>query len=1012
MKKLFITFFAGIFFSLNDNIIAQPDTFWNSIDTTKPAISYEDAVNEALGSLDPANFPSGILYNRVPGNNFISDFSGSVTDTASISWDKWFMIYNEMIYSHVTKPAIPEFLELYDTCFKQYYLTNSLNLGLINYEYHFLRFDALDSGWVQLLGEKLFDVPGSPVNPYVAKRVFSIIPLFDTLRKPQVTIKLDANFIYTNDPDPVSHIEADFGDGSGLKIMYIGDSVVVNYQAPGLKQLNFIANYSSGKKLYSSASLQVQGSIAQNKLSGNSAIALSSDPDYEFEMAVQRRGNCPLMLMDRINNGGGDQFAFAKVAIWYNTCYGQNIVRKPVIIATGYDPAQNVTFGATNNMVSNYNNTNYTNNDGKENGFHLLDALRAEGADIIFIDVKNGGDCVENYSKLIEELIKMINGDPSLEVFGVTSSDRASCLNSTNHEPVLISYSLGAVSSRFALAEMEQNNIPGNPFFPHHRVKSWVSFEGENQGCNVQLGLQYYHTFLAIPAVAGLFTLMGSAGGAFGTGLFLGVIMAYQFNESFLGSNTAKQFLYYHRNEQIPNTFFNISISGQPARHNLRSILLGKFMQLNLAKSPINPGYPAFPRLISIANGSSNGTQQNITPAENLFYLHANPYFPFLLSNLRLGIGYNALKNTSNSPLFGLYIQQKFWWSDKWNNLSIAGVNADNAVEYDQSPGSTILQPLLHNRTCSFWEPLPIFFHGNCNAESFCPTVSAHDLHDEYSNQRPLGYNLQTSNLMYTEPGVQDPTKPYGYPHINNPANHKIFTPFDAIYSAEENSEHVIAKTQSIQSFHFGEIAPFALRLQNRTIGNAELYAADFEARDSITAGEGVSYSTPAGKFVVDAQADVTFRAGERIVLRSGFRAVSGSKFHAYIDPYTSCSSIPIARMANQNPAADDEIVESTFDVYIENSVPSKNNDKNETFHIYPNPNTGEFTIYFEKPASIKEQMTERSITIYDIRGKIFEQIIAISPTLSLNIASHPKGIYFIKIINNETVSVHKIIYQ
>jgi subtilisin family serine protease len=65
---------------------------------------------------------------------------------------------------------------------------------------------------------------------------------------------------------------------------------------------------------------------------------------------------------------------------------------------------------------------------------------------------------------------------------------------------------------------------------------------------------------------------------------------------------------------------------------------------------------------------------------------------------------------------------------------------------------------------------------------------------------------------------------------------------------------------------------PEVIVLQNETINTTEIY----EAKQEITAGPSVLIEPPG---------DVTFRAGNIIRLLPGFKAQSGSKFHALIDP-------------------------------------------------------------------------------------------------------------------------------
>ncbi len=73
---------------------------------------------------------------------------------------------------------------------------------------------------------------------------------------------------------------------------------------------------------------------------------------------------------------------------------------------------------------------------------------------------------------------------------------------------------------------------------------------------------------------------------------------------------------------------------------------------------------------------------------------------------------------------------------------------------------------------------------------------------------------------------------------------------------------------------------------------------------------------------------------------------------------------------------------------------------------IYPNPTTGNIRIDIKGT-----EMPERSaITIYNISGGILEQAEHISETTSMDISSYPSGIYIMRIVLGEEVSVWRII--
>lgn len=78
------------------------------------------------------------------------------------------------------------------------------------------------------------------------------------------------------------------------------------------------------------------------------------------------------------------------------------------------------------------------------------------------------------------------------------------------------------------------------------------------------------------------------------------------------------------------------------------------------------------------------------------------------------------------------------------------------------------------------------------------------------------------------------------------------------------------------------------------------------------------------------------------------------------------------------------------------------NNDK---INIYPNPNNGIFTI--EK--NIDENTT---LEVYNLSGQLILQKSFVGNTTQVNLTNYPKGIYLVKIIADNKVTVEKIVYQ
>lgn len=130
------------------------------------------------------------------------------------------------------------------------------------------------------------------------------------------------------------------------------------------------------------------------------------------------------------------------------------------------------------------------------------------------------------------------------------------------------------------------------------------------------------------------------------------------------------------------------------------------------------------------------------------------------------------------------------------------------------------------------------------------------------------------------------------------------------------------------------------------------------------------------------------YHAGAEVVLKSGFNAVAGSNFRAYIE---GCSGLFVARQ----PAtvADEHFEEDKIRTVSENGA-----------NVAPNPSNGIFKIYIEK-------QTQGTIEISDLYGFIVLQTkFKNENEFQINMQDSPKGIYIVRIILTDRTYTQKII--
>lgn len=124
---------------------------------------------------------------------------------------------------------------------------------------------------------------------------------------------------------------------------------------------------------------------------------------------------------------------------------------------------------------------------------------------------------------------------------------------------------------------------------------------------------------------------------------------------------------------------------------------------------------------------------------------------------------------------------------------------------------------------------------------------------------------------------------------------------------------------------------------------------------------------------------DVEYRAGEEITFFSGFEVTNGASMHAYIDPF-ECESGVLQRLAQEEEEHED--MQASVDREVRTTIVHESD-----FGVYPNPNTGSFTI----TGSALQQ-----VMITDATGKLVRQLNGGART-QLQIEGLSSGLYLVR---------------
>jgi hypothetical protein len=185
------------------------------------------------------------------------------------------------------------------------------------------------------------------------------------------------------------------------------------------------------------------------------------------------------------------------------------------------------------------------------------------------------------------------------------------------------------------------------------------------------------------------------------------------------------------------------------------------------------------------------------------------------------------------------------------------------------------------------------------------------------------------------------------------------------------------------------------LYLQNTVYSSKSV---QYEANQSIFAGSNVTGGTQ-GDVVIKDNSNITFAAGESIMLGPGFSVEAGSTFQAYIKDFYCAPANQMNMVSlsghnnnsdtNQNANNELQVDPPSFDTKIL---------KTNEIRISPNPSDGEFDVCIDRT-----DLQEAKIQLYDMLGSlVYNDNLCIGQTKKISINRQPAGIYLLKIINDK----------
>ncbi|MEM8524352.1 MAG: T9SS type A sorting domain-containing protein [Bacteroidota bacterium] len=922
------------------------NSFWDTDFPTFPVSTYEEQNNLVFGSLNPLNYPSKYIYDRTDYNSMVLQMNGNnLSDT--INYDYWLAMYNEMLIAYQSSseaipPGQPETIDTWYSAKEVYdetedaIIEGNLNIpiGIMNFDYHKLKPNALDDNLIFVDGESFKDSPGATENPFEQRKLFAAVPMLDTVESTTLHFKVDLSFYFRNDCTSWTSFKIDFDDGNGLQTVSAGNTYTVNYSNTGGKTLYFEMDC-GGQILKNNAQIYILPSF--------SSLSRSENEDFSYDEVVDLSANN----------------VFGKLGVKYGC--GNTQIRKPAIFVSGYNPyapfksdvSYDVTIGGVTFSPFTYNDLE--NFYVKYNDGGLLDELQSKGYDICVFRANNGADSVANGAALLIDAIEYVNNEKAQ--------------NNSNHENIVVGFSYGAVIARVALATMEEDFFENNGSF--HHSKLYVSYEGEHQGASIVLG--YQHALESM--VSNTLSNFIPCSELLATADFIGT--TFLEGSQLFDSHLGREILLNH---PIATGTPNSPASGA---HPKRQALIDKLENTNHLHTKVN-GYPALMRNVGMSKGASDASMRNFDAGEILFRFDRGFNSPWFSTEQQMEI-----RSIDDGTRVFLRQKARRFIFGGWRNIIDEQFQVPNPeVPIENSNSSTIGNSNILGSTikaCAVSLNPDVHIKED---DAFVPVYSALDIRNRLPND-PY-YDVKANQLLFVEQGLENDF--YGYPHINH-NNPLSITPFEAIFILEENGDHSPGsdgEIPQIYRFFITEIQPDTLTIQNRRIGQyINDYETDFEARDYITLGRDITFQTAIGNASVENNGRVQLKAGRAITFEPGVSIELGSTLSTNIQSLAICSS-----NRNNNSRNTDKNSTSTI-INQDLTSPSKSK-LNRKIQVFPNPNTGRFTIGSQQPI--------QKIELYDLTGKLRFGINNVN-TIETN---DLKGIFLLKV----TVENHEVFYE
>ena len=291
-----------------------------------PITAFADSINRVFQAFDksPGRIPSGILEEyslQFIDHQPFTGTNGSTTDN-QLDINRWRAIYGDLQGARINSASASMLtLAAVNLALDRYATDVYVELPILHFTYHSIRTDALSSGRLRSVNNRLYDVAGQ--NPYQLNTTFAIAASSAALPSASASFVLRPDLFWTNTGRTVASLQADLGTGSGFMAMSWNVPQPVSYASAGTKDVRVRVTYTDGSTFESHLRVLAPTPRPMARYAGSDAnvtsFSLTADGTYTYNSR-------PASALISIEYGGRNK-----------TNPNPTVLYKPLIILKGFD---------------------------------------------------------------------------------------------------------------------------------------------------------------------------------------------------------------------------------------------------------------------------------------------------------------------------------------------------------------------------------------------------------------------------------------------------------------------------------------------------------------------------------------------------------------------------------------------------------------------------------------------------------------------------------------------------